>query len=101
MLLVLTFTLSTDILFVKGGIKMQKNDLFDRLGISEENFNKSVDEYMKSPEYTEYMKELHKKHHKEKVLKVAKWLKVNFWNITTLVIGVVTLIFSVLGYLKG
>lgn len=80
---------------------MQKNDLFDRLGISEENFNKSVDEYMKSPEYTEYMKELHKKHHKEKVLKVAKWLKVNFWNITTLVIGVVTLIFSVLGYLKG
>lgn len=80
---------------------MQNNDLFDKLGISEENFNKSVDEYMKSPEYTEYMKELHKKHRKENVLKVIKWFKVNFWNITTLIIGVVTLIFSVLGYLKG
>lgn len=79
---------------------MQNNEFFDRLGISEEDFKKNIDEYMKSPEYTEYFKNLRKNHRKEKVLKVIKWFKKNFWNITTLVIGIVTLIFSVLGYLK-
>lgn len=79
---------------------MQNNDLFDKLGISEEEFNKNVKKYTESTEYTEYIDHLRKEHRKKIFLKILKWLKDNFWNIATLLIGIVTLIFSVLAYLK-
>lgn len=81
---------------------MQNDNLYDVLGISEENLKKSIENYTEHPECIKNMKMIRRKYRKKKILKsLRSWFKNNFWNITTLIIGVVTLIFSVLGYLKG
>lgn len=81
---------------------MQNDNLYDMLGVSEEVLKKIIENYTERPECIKNTKMIRRKHRIKKIYKsLRSWLKNNFWNITTLVIGVVTLIFSVLGYLKG
>lgn len=80
---------------------MQNDNLYDMLGVSEEVLKKIIENYTERPECIKNMKMIRRKHRIKKIYKsLRSWFKNNFWNITTLVIGVVTLIFSVLGYLK-
>lgn len=80
---------------------MQNDNLYDMLGVSEEVLKKIIENYTERPECIKNMKMIRRKHRIKKIYKsLRSWFKNNFWNITTLVTGVVTLIFSVLGYLK-
>lgn len=81
---------------------MQNDNLYDMLGVSEEDLKEIIENHTERPECIKNMKMIRRKYRKKKILKsLRSWLKDNFWNIATLVIGIVTLIFSVLAYLKA
>ena len=76
----------------------------------DENFNnieefrkqlyEKADEYVNSPKYQEDMKRIHRNVRKRKFQRKLKWFKSSAWNIITLIVAIVTLIFAILTYLK-
>ncbi len=69
-----------------------------------EEFRKQLyekaEEYVNSPKHKEDIKRIHRSVCKQKFNKKLKWIKTNAWNIITLVVGIITLIFAILTYLK-
>lgn len=64
-------------------------------------FIKNTEDYMQTDEFKKEFKNLQRDNKKNKVKGIFKWLKSNAWNISTLAIGITTLIFAILTYAKA
>ncbi len=64
-------------------------------------FIKNTEDYMQTDEFKKEFKNLQRDNKKNEVKGIFKWLKSNVWNISTLAIGIITLIFAVLTYAKA